>query len=424
MTNEEVSCVVWRQSAVARWLTRRIEGGSDLLAGARDLSIPPGLRRSWLRNGRVRALAAYRVRKEKSTKDAEATAASLRSLPLLVRPRSVEVITREPIEVSGGGYCDDAYDPDQPVRQAQVFLRSRSAFGTGVEANREVRGGKGEMAQVVDVEGDWWLGHPDFGCIKVHYWRGPRPDDVSHGTAILGILGATGKNTAGAEGMVPRASIGVVQVDEDPCSTWERLLELADNLPPASVVLLPIKFKKNRVPALPFEALEIGRDIARLLGKRKIYLIESAGNGRKNLNEHIRSRFLKSWVHSGAILVGAGEPKVGKRCGDSNYGRRVDLHNWGRCVVTCDSSGDYNYGFTGTSAAGAIVAGVVACIASVLAANGYRPLSPRRMRRLLVRTGYLRSEGIGPRPDVEAALTRLRRQGYRFAAREGDQAGD
>jgi len=421
MANEEVICVVWRQSALARWLTRRLEESSGLVAEAKGLSIPPGLGRRWPRGGRARALAAYRVRKERSMEEAERIVVFLRSLPFFIRPRSVEVITRDPLEVADAGYCSDAYEPGT-IRETQVFLRPRSAFGTGVEATRNVRGGNGEMAYVVDVEGDWWLCHPDFSPIDVLYRPKGRPDDVRHGTAILGIIGASGENVDGAEGVVPKASIGVAQVDEDPCSTWERLLNLADSLSPASVILLPIWFKKNGVSALPFEALGIGRDVARLLRKRKIYLIESAGNGCKNLNEHIRSRLLGSWVHSGAILVGAGEPKKSERCRDSNYGRRVDLHNWGRCVVTCDSKRDYyHYGFLGTSAAGAVVAGVVACIASVLAANGYRPLSPRRMRRLLVRTGYLKSKGIGPRPDLEAALARLRRHGYRFSAMDGDQ---
>jgi subtilisin family serine protease len=78
----------------------------------------------------------------------------------------------------------------------------------------------------------------------------------------------------------------------------------------------------------------------------------------------------------------------------------------------------YTLRFSGTSSASPIVTGVVACIqgrAKVVRAG--RPLTPKQVRNLLIRTGTPQeagpgvplSEHIGPQPDLPKAVKGIRR---------------
>lgn len=102
----------------------------------------------------------------------------------------------------------------------------------------------------------------------------------------------------------------------------------------------------------------------------------------------------------------------------SNHGNRIDVQGWGRRVTTC-GYGDLqegpseNYWYTdefgGTSAAAAVVAGVLACLQGFRRAKGLRPLTSRQARDLVRASGSEQTTGphgaplthrIGRRPNL------------------------
>jgi len=105
----------------------------------------------------------------------------------------------------------------------------------------------------------------------------------------------------------------------------------------------------------------------------------------------------------------------------SNYGRIVNVQGWGWHVTTCgygDAQGGrderrwYTLRFSGTSSASPIVTGAAAVIQGIARARHGAPLSPARVRRILMRTGTPQAPGpgvplsqrIGPLPNLERAV--------------------
>ena len=90
---------------------------------------------------------------------------------------------------------------------------------------------------------------------------------------------------------------------------------------------------------------------------------------------------------NGSILVSAGVPAGTMRRTRqpwAPFGDRVDCWAWGDAVITASgTSGVSQTGVGGTSAAAAMVAGVVADLQGIVRATGRRPLTPLRMRDLL-----------------------------------------
>ncbi|MEO5579972.1 MAG: S8 family serine peptidase [Gemmatimonadaceae bacterium] len=167
-----------------------------------------------------------------------------------------------------------------------------------------------------------------------------------------------------------------------------------------------------------------------------ITVVEAAGNGNENFRLAI---FAETGLQkdSGAIVVGAGVPptshfdvdgaydSVGvprSRIWFSNYGAIVNVQAWGWHVATLgygDAQGGgsenawYTLRFSGTSSASPIVTGSVACIQGRAKAKNGGPLSPAKVRQILMQSGTPQepgpgvplSQNIGPQPNLPKAMT-------------------
>ena len=150
--------------------------------------------------------------------------------------------------------------------------------------------------------------------------------------------------------------------------------------------------------------------------------------------------------HSGAIVVGAGIPPTNwfdyfgdgsgtpsygligvprSRIWFSNHGKIVDLHAWGWHVTTlgygdaqggtADQNRWYTHRFSGTSSASPIVTGAVASLQGAAKAKNGAPLTPAKVRSILMSTatpqvagpGVPLSQRIGGLPNLPAALKKI-----------------
>jgi subtilisin family serine protease len=175
-----------------------------------------------------------------------------------------------------------------------------------------------------------------------------------------------------------------------------------------------------------------------------ICVVEAGGNGDENFDLPI---FNNTGLQkdSGAIVVGAGIPptnhfdqfgtewgftKYGRignprsRIWFSNYGNILNVQAWGWHVTTTgygDAQGSssennwYTLRFSGTSSASPIVTGAVACIQGHAKAVNGAPLSPAKVRSILINTGTPQESGpgvpstqhIGPQPNLVKALASI-----------------
>ena len=148
-----------------------------------------------------------------------------------------------------------------------------------------------------------------------------------------------------------------------------------------------------------------------------------------------RNPFARGTADSGSILVGAGSPpnpthgrpqQVDRsRLTFSNFGSCVDAQGWGAEVTTlgygdlvggANESLWYTDVFGGTSAAAAIVAGVIADLQGVNVGGGSKrpPLSAAQVRQFLRSSGTPQQDGanpatqrIGSRPELLALIALL-----------------
>jgi subtilisin family serine protease len=172
-----------------------------------------------------------------------------------------------------------------------------------------------------------------------------------------------------------------------------------------------------------------------------ITVVEAAGNGNENFDLAV---FNNTGLQkdSGAIVVGAGVPPSNhldfagfgagmpgysslgvprSRIFFSNYGKIVNVQGWGWHVATLgygDAQGDasenrwYTLRFSGTSSASPIVTGAVACLQGRAKSKNGGPLTPAKVREILMKTGTPQVAGpgvplaqrIGPLPNLPLAM--------------------
>ena len=108
----------------------------------------------------------------------------------------------------------------------------------------------------------------------------------------------------------------------------------------------------------------------------------------------------------------------------SNYGKIVNVQGWGWHVTTLgygDAQGGasentwYTLRFSGTSSASPIVTGAVACLQGRAKAKNGAPMTPDKVRKILVQTGTPQQAGpgvpvsqhVGPLPNLVKAMTKV-----------------
>jgi len=297
-------------------------------------------------------------------------------------------------------------------------------------------GGDGAGVTVVDVEGGWRLTHEALRAIRFNQWGGtPSKDDawVQHGTAVVATLAAP-RLLTGVSGLCPGARVGMVSVFDneqpDRDRVAQQLVSLIDQLQPGDVVLLELqrpgprtKYEANadQKGYVPVSFWGDVHEAVSSVVRAGISVVQVAGNGGENLDDQdYEDMFNQKRKDSGAIFVGAGAPPGGAfgapraRLDFSNFGSRLDCQAWGQLVTTAgygdlwnpeDADRVYTSKFMGTSAAGPIVAGVVACLQGRHKQVYGVPIHPLAVRAALANIGWPQTEQqggerIGPQPDL------------------------
>lgn len=286
-------------------------------------------------------------------------------------------------------------------------------------------GGRGAGVRVLDIEGAWLWTHEDLtapihtagGSIQDQAWR-------NHGTATLGVIRGS-DNGQGVRGVAPSCLVGGVSVHS--LSTSAAVSNATGATAYGDIILIELHAagpNANGVGDYGYIPMEYWQDtfdaisIATALGRT---VVEVAGNGLQDLDDPLYAGLFDPEVrHSGAIMVGAGEPATLEPEWFTNHGARVDLQAWGEQVASCgygDLQGSgftenawYTQSFNGTSSAAAIVAGAAALLQGMTRAQYGYSLDPRHLRNILVATGTPQApdpDQVGPRPDLVAAWDRV-----------------
>jgi hypothetical protein len=357
--------------------------------------------------------------------------------------RSVEIAYAHPRAVPACTTTPPAKTVD--VMSSQGYLMA-APVGINAQYAWTYPGGAGLGVKLIDVEKAWRLNHEDlpgnqFFQVGIFSWL---PDDIEHGTAVLGELVACA-DRFGATGIVPSLTYGVSALrvpdavnNAAAALTRGDVILIAQHAPgPSSGVACDSQCYTNcgnsscTYEYVPMEYWQADFDAIKAATARGIIVVEAAGDGSMDLaGQQYQGRFgLGNNTDSGAIMVGAGKSATREPWCFSNFGNRVNLQGWGDSVGTLgyglDGNGNidpslrangdpdpsqwYTRNFGGTSSAAPIVAGAVCAVQGVLRAQGMPVLLPSDMRGLLTATGTPQPHStlgrpIGPLPDLRNAL--------------------
>lgn len=347
-----------------------------------------------------------------------------------VAPRPV------PAGVSGSAAGTRLFEP------AQGYLYSPPA-GIGAADVWGLAGAKGRGVTICDIEGAWNRAHEDLPA-GIALIGGTMLPDLSwrnHGTAVLGEM-VSKPGSKGCVGISHDAKAVVHSaVINGVFNLAQALANATSQLRAGDVILIELQATgpTGKYVAMQFWSAEFSAIVAATA--KGITVVEAAGNGGENFDLPI---FNGTGLQkdSGAIVVGAGVPpsnaldfdgsggfgasyqSIGvprSRIWFSNYGKIVNVQGWGFHVATLaygDLQGDasenkwYTLRFSGTSSASPIVTGAVACLQGRAKAKNGAPLTPDRVRRILMSTGTEQAPGpgvpvsqrIGPLPNLVRAM--------------------
>ncbi len=348
-----------------------------------------------------------------------------------VAPRPV------PAGLSGNAAGTRLFEP------AQGYLYS-PPVGIGAADVWSLAGAKGKGVTICDIEGAWNTKHEDLPA-GISLIGGTMIPDIgwrNHGTAVLGEMVSV-PNSKGCVG-ISHAAKAVVHsaVINGVFNLAQALTNAAAQLNAGDVILIELQATG---PNNKYVAMQFWPDIFSAIvaaTAKGITVVQAAGNGDENFDLPI---FNNTGLQkdSGAIVVGAGIPpsnffdfdggggfgaayqNIGvprSRIWFSNYGKIVNVQGWGFHVTTLaygDLQGDpsenkwYTARFSGTSSASPIVTGAAACIQGRSKAKNGAPLSPAKVRKILMDTGTPQVPGpgvpltqrIGPLPNLAKAMT-------------------
>jgi subtilisin family serine protease len=263
----------------------------------------------------------------------------------------------------------------------------------------------------------------------------------NHGTAVLGeMISKPGR--AGTVGISHSARAVVHSAFMD--GVWNAAGAIAAataKLKAGDVILIELQAIGPNGKYVAMQYWDAIFSAIRAAVAKGVCVIEAAGNGDENFDLPI---FNGTGLQkdSGAIVVGAGIPPTNhfdnfgpdwgfaryswignprSRIWFSNYGKIVNVQAWGWHVASTgygDAQGHasenrwYTIRFSGTSSASPIVTGAVACIQGHATARHGQPLSPQKVRSILMKTGTAQESGpgvpltqrIGPQPNLIKAL--------------------
>lgn len=276
-------------------------------------------------------------------------------------------------------------------------------------------GGAGGALKFIDLEWGWILNHEDLPQNLPPPISGEIYDEFGHGTGVLGIVSAVNNNMT--SGSTNKAYVGVapnlssIQVVSP--WTWHPELgvytySIAQAIDAASsaleagdVLLLEVQTQPwNGAYGLPVEVEQAEYDaIKTATAVLDIVVIEAAGNGEHDLdiiqlaswNGPLLNKHHPQFRDSGAIIVGAAD-HLHRTPNTTSVGSRVDCYAWSEEVWTTgydDASGipgnpqKSYFGFSGTSAASAIVAGAALSLQGIAQVSLGRRLLPIELQGTL-----------------------------------------
>jgi subtilisin family serine protease len=335
---------------------------------------------------------------------------------------------------------DGASATSRNFEPAQGYLHS-APDGIGAMEVWPIGGGKGRGVTVCDVEGNWNYKHEDLPA-GIPLLGGTVIPDLgwrNHGTAVLGEI-VSQPGTSGTVGIAHQARAATHSaIIGGVFNTAGAMMGAAAHLGAGDVILIELQATG---PNGKYVAMQYWDDVFSAIQAataKGITVVEAAGNGNENFDLPI---FAGTGLQkdSGAIVVGAGIPptnffdyhgsgagtsyaKIGvprSRIWFSNYGRIVNVHGWGWHVTTCgygDAQGGasenrwYTHRFSGTSSASPIVTGAVAVLQGISKVRNGAPLTPAKVRAILMSSGTPQvagpgvplSQRIGPLPNLAKA---------------------
>ena len=303
----------------------------------------------------------------------------------------------------------------------QYYLEA-APVGVGAKEAWNLKGGKGELVKIYDVETGMNPKQEDLGSM----YLGAVPTNSQHGTAVLGILRGL-ENSYGITGIAPLAQLGFwgfIEGDLDEVvpeyitGINAGIRDGVAHLEAGDVLIIEQQMNGPRLhnPIAVEYWDEIFNEL-KAATQKGIICIAAAGNGGENFDAEIyKGKFDLKVRDSGCIMVGAGSPLDKERLYFSNYGSRIDAYGYGQ-FVTSTGYGDlfngsqdrqYTRNFSGTSSATPIVSGAVAVVSSIAKSQG-RVITPLEMRAALRATGtpqgkLTSSQRIGTLPHIAELL--------------------
>lgn len=288
-------------------------------------------------------------------------------------------------------------------------------------------GAKGKGVSVADVEYAWTDGHEEWNdkkFIRLTEYHPSVPNQWltdGHGAAVAGMIFG-GDNGYGVTGMAceTEAFYAFPQwaVEYNGVNHASAMLDAVAVLEEGDILLLEFQLTGPLGTLVPGEYNKVNWDATRAATDAGIIVVATGSNGDTDMDNPAHDSW-KNYGHSGAIMVGAGSAnEQHDKLGFSTYGSRFDVQGWGESITSCgwygwmigdDFNQQYTNSFGGTSGAGPMVVGVVACIQSYAKNTLGYTMPAQEMRDLLVSTGIAQGSGghIGLLPNTKAALEKL-----------------